>query len=134
MTRLLPLSPIIWVPLFLAYVGAIIYVFFWLDAAFTPVQSLPLIFWILVLSLPLIVLVSLLFSRRISGARRPPSERDATTTLISGAVILMIALVSSLETGYVTGFQALIAVNGCGMVMSALIRRRLARTHSKAVS
>ena len=137
MTTLRPLPPIIWIPLLLAYFAVMIYALFWLDVAKTPVQSLPLTFWMLVLSLPLFSLVAPRLFRRFGGMR-PTTESDYTPVLLSGAGLLICAILSailsSLKVQYVTGGQVLLVASACGIIITGLVRGRLAQSHTKAIS
>src|SRR5436305_634768 len=101
MTRSSRLLQIIAISLVLAYGGAMFYVLFLSHLLYVPVQSLPLIFWIFVLSFPLLSLSSLLFtplllSRRLGAIPRPQNEGDTALVSMSGALILIVAIVSGL--------------------------------------
>ena len=131
MTRSSRLLHIIAVSLLLVYGGAMFYVLFLSNLLDKPVQSLPLIFWVFMVSLPLLVLGPPVSSRRGAIVRLAASPRPIWWILVGGVGMLFTAIDQGLQASYLTGWHVFGAAAGCGAVLSAFATWRLRRALSK---
>ena len=131
MTRSSRLLQIIAIPLLLVYCGALFYVLFLSNILNMPVQSLPLIFWIFVLSVPLLVLGHLVLSWRVAAIRLVAARSHYKRQLFVGMTMLITTILDSFDAPYLRGWHVFVAAMGVGAVLDALATWRLRRALSK---